>query len=75
VHKDIKDCNYVFLRQDAVRRALEPPPPIQRPLPGPLTAGEDFSNLRARQVRYRVGRMYVPSEHCSACRYITVLQR
>jgi hypothetical protein len=25
VHKDLKDCNYVFLRQDAVRRALEPP--------------------------------------------------
>jgi cleavage and polyadenylation specificity factor subunit 1 len=25
VHKDLRDCTHVFLRQDAVRRALEPP--------------------------------------------------
>jgi hypothetical protein len=25
VHKDLRDCTHVFLRQDATRRALEPP--------------------------------------------------
>jgi cleavage and polyadenylation specificity factor subunit 1 len=25
VHKDLRDCTHVFLRQDALRRALEPP--------------------------------------------------
>jgi hypothetical protein len=38
VHKDLDDCTHVFLRQDATRRALEPP--LQRPLPGPLAERE-----------------------------------
>jgi hypothetical protein len=57
VHKDLQDSTHVFLRQDATRRALDPPPPpFQRPARSPFTQGEDSPTLRAWQVRHRVSR-------------------
>jgi cleavage and polyadenylation specificity factor subunit 1 len=43
VHKDLQNCMHVFLRQDTIRRALEP-------------GEEDDATPCARQARHRVGR-------------------
>jgi hypothetical protein len=39
VHSDLERCTHIFLHQDTTRLALEPP--LQRPLPGPITERED----------------------------------
>jgi cleavage and polyadenylation specificity factor subunit 1 len=48
VHRDLERCTHVFLCQDTTRRALEPP--LQRPLPGPVTESEDSATSRVREV-------------------------
>jgi hypothetical protein len=47
VHSDLERCTHVFLRQDTTRRVLEPP--LQRPLPGPVTESEDSETSRVRE--------------------------
>jgi cleavage and polyadenylation specificity factor subunit 1 len=54
VHSNLEKCTQVFLCQDTTRRALEPP--LQRPLPGPVTQREDIATCRAREARQCVSR-------------------
>jgi cleavage and polyadenylation specificity factor subunit 1 len=53
VHKDLHNCTHVFLRQNTIRRPLEPP------YSGPyqvLSKREDDETPCARQARHRVDR-------------------